>query len=512
MKKISYILFFLVLLLTACEDLIVENLNEPDRKRALSKPEDLLKILSGGTQDAFTAAHTFYGIHMMLQADQLTTTNKWGNFWDFCDEPRLAYNNNTTYFASSGLDGPYTVWSLLNSGVNAGNTIINAVENDGIVLEVDDVDRSQDALAAAYYIKGFCQGFLGVIFDQAYIIDPETDLTQLELKTYSELIAAGLANLDKAITVANSNANLKWDFMIDQDFDQARFIQMCNSFKAKIAISEPRTKDEVPQTSWATISSWAAAGFTEDWIILTSAGQDWASDMLDYACTIYPPPAWYIPSDQKQFHLVNPAQYQEYYHPDTGYYSPVITDDERIYGANGNQPYYQTYENFGYLRSDRNRYIFSNHGFYRWWFDNWQWLPGASNPMFLAVEGDLIQAECALKQNNIAGVLSVINDPNLPRKKDGNLPDASAANEAEALWLLHYEYAIELDESALCTGQWAFMRRWDLLQKGTMTMWPIPAKELEATGLDIYTFGGALNAGQPGTAAGPGWRTVENGQ
>jgi hypothetical protein len=512
MKKISLILMVLALLSTACEDLIVQNLNEPDRKRALSKPEDLIQILKGGTMDALSGVQSIYGVHMQLAADQLTATNKWSNFWDFCNEPRIMFNNNTTYFASSGQDGPYTVWSLLNSGVNAGNTLIKSIENDKMNLKVGDQNRTTDALAGAYFIRGFCQGFIGVIFDQGYIMDVTTDLGTLKLKPYGDLIKAGLTSIEKALSIADTATNFKWDFMIDQSFDKARFKQLCNSFRAKIAISEPRTKAEVPQTPWATISTWADAGLTTDWIILTPAGQEWASDMLDYACTIYPPPAWYIPSDQKVFHLVNPTQYQEYYSADTGFYHPVSTVDQRIYGKNGNKPYYVTFNNFGYLRSDRNRYIFSNHGFNRWEFDQWQWNPGAPNPMFLAVEGKMIKAECALKQNNIPGVVSVINDPLLPRKKDGHMPDATATTEAQALWLLHYEYSVELDESALCTGQWAFMRRWDLLQKGTMTMWPIPAKEMEATGLEIYTFGGEINAGKPGTAAGPGWRTKANGQ
>jgi hypothetical protein len=56
---------------------------------------------------------------------------------------------------------------------------------------------------------------------------------------------------------------------------------------------------------------------------------------------------------------------------------------------------------------------------------------------------------------------------------------------------------------------WAFMRRHDLLQPGTPTMFPVPASELEITQDQLYTFGGATNAGSEGAASGANdWRSI----
>jgi len=57
--------------------------------------------------------------------------------------------------------------------------------------------------------------------------------------------------------------------------------------------------------------------------------------------------------------------------------------------------------------------------------------------------------------------------------------------------------------------EWAFMRRHDLLQPGTPTMFPVPASELEITRDEIYTFGGVPSAGQTGSASGDNdWRNL----
>jgi hypothetical protein len=516
MKIVKFFFALLLILglgLVSCESLEVENLNAPDRERALADPGDLLGIMRGGAMDMMWGLTDLHGIYFQCQADLNTSTNRYLDFWGFADEPRVQFQNSVTY---DGYRWNWYPWSNFNSAVTAANTVLQAIE-DGLVLEENDVDRTADAEAAAYFVKGMSQGFLGVMFDKAYIVDLDSDLSALEFSDYKALIAAGLANLQTAIDKANAApADFKYDFFPNTDLDKATFIQMCNSFRAKIAISEARTKDETIQTAYSTIKGWVDAGFTDDYYIESSPGE-WWNNMIDWLAyrLNFLDESGYIPSDQKIFHLVNPDQYQEYYHQDTGFYSPVVTDDQRIYNApvqSGDNGYYYYVQGFGYLNPDRNRYIFTVHTTNRWYVDNDFTQVGVMNPTFLFIEGQLIKAECDLKEGIVATTQTVMNDPNLPRKAVGQMPDVTIANEADALWYLHYEYSVEMDMAGLVTGTWAFMRRWDLLQAGTMTMLPIPARELEATGLDIYTFGGALNAGQEGSAAGPGWRTVENGQ
>jgi len=82
-------------------------------------------------------------------------------------------------------------------------------------------------------------------------------------------------------------------------------------------------------------------------------------------------------------------------------------------------------------------------------------------------------------------------------------PLASSATEEEVLNAIFYERDIELILTG--TGLSFFdMRRRNMLQKGTLLHFPVPGKELQLMGLDIYTFGGVENADGINTSNG-GW-------
>ena len=507
----SIILGFLLFFALACEKLEVENLNEPDAVRALDDPEMLIEILREGTLDLLWGMTGDHGMYFQGQADQMTCTKFYPpQSWASTSEPRWRVENlHDSWWFNYG-------WNDLFSAINAANTILKA-SNEGIVLKINDMDRTSDAEIAAYFVKGMAQGYLGMIYDKAYVVNIDTDLANLKLQDYKTLITEGLANIRAAIDKAEAAPDdFKYDFMVNVDMDKTRFIRMCYSFMAKIAISEARTARETIQTNYATIKEWVDAGFTEDFYIESEPGV-WYNRMIDW-CTIrlnWIDSTGYLPPDQKIFHLVNPDQYQEYYHQDTGFYSPVVTDDQRIYNApvpNGTTGYFKHVNGFGYLNSDRDRYLFTVHTVNRWYMDNDFTRAGIMNPMFMYVEGQLIKAECDLKEGTLNTVQEVMNRPDLPRKAVGQMPDLDINTFEEAIWWLHYEYAVELNLAATITGTWAFMRRWDLFQAGTMTMLPVPHFELEMNGDEIYSFGGAEYAGRTGSASGPGWRTVENGQ
>jgi hypothetical protein len=82
---------------------------------------------------------------------------------------------------------------------------------------------------------------------------------------------------------------------------------------------------------------------------------------------------------------------------------------------------------------------------------------------------------------------------------------------AEMQFALMREYAVEVSNLGAVGTNWFFMRRHDLLQEGTMTMFPVPSGELEVLGLDLYTFGGVDFAGDVGAASGANtWKDLAN--
>ncbi|MEN8224558.1 MAG: hypothetical protein ABFS05_04285, partial [Bacteroidota bacterium] len=73
----------------------------------------------------------------------------------------------------------------------------------------------------------------------------------------------------------------------------------------------------------------------------------------------------------------------------------------------------------------------------------------------------------------------------------------------EVLDAIFYERDIELIGAGYGVGYFD-MRRRDMLQKGSLLNWPLPAQELLVMQLPNYTFGGEANADGINTSNG-GW-------
>jgi hypothetical protein len=81
---------------------------------------------------------------------------------------------------------------------------------------------------------------------------------------------------------------------------------------------------------------------------------------------------------------------------------------------------------------------------------------------------------------------------------------STSASRQEVLDAIFYERTIELFSNNMGI-QYFDMRRFDKLQKGTPLHMPLPGGELETLEMSNYTFGGADNAGEEGTAD-SGWK------
>ncbi|KYG71239.1 hypothetical protein AWW68_18700 [Roseivirga spongicola] len=481
-------MLIMILAFTSCEDLEVENLNEPDRARALSDPGDLISLMKSGTLDSYWGITTSWGTHFHLMADQITTTNKSRQFWDFAEEPRLRLQNDPNYGGLGALTSP---WSNLNSAVVSSNAVLSYINDGNTFVDENDNDITKQMEAGALFAKGFAQGYLGVIFDKAYIVDFDSDLGNLELQPYTALIDEGIANMQAGLAAANAAPNFKYDLMVNVDMDITEFTKYANSMLARIASQEARTSAEAATLDWNQILTWANNGFTEDFYIETSPG-NWFNSTIDWAGYVLNSGAGYLPTDLKVAHLADPVNIPQVY-PATGVLDQADSPDARF------EQYFTYTTDFGYLRPERNRGIFSNWYNSRFMTNNTMSEAGDQNPQFLLAEIQMLKAEANMRLGNNVAAAAAIN--NSPRTSVGGLDPVLPTD--DLTYILHYEYSIELDLAAGSTTQWAFMRRNDLLQEGTPFMFPIPATELEATGLELYSFGGI---GQEGGAVGNGWK------
>lgn len=494
MKRLIYKITLCIIssaIFTSCEDLDVENTNQPDLVQALASADDVKSLLDGSTTNAFTHLIGFTGIYMNLMADQTTTTNAYLSFWNFADQPRVQINNSSTNADLGSHVG--SNWSSLNNYIYSANTVIDLIEFKGNTMIVDDVDKTQEMLATAYFVKGLCQGYISLLFDKAYIVNPDTDLAALEFKTYKELNDVAIQNLDTAISLAQSDSSISLKIHNAYTIDNATFIKLANSFAAKILINLPRTKAEASTTDYNKVLTYANKGITEDFNPPTDGGYQFFNNMQDWSTYTLSDGAGYLPTDIKIASLFDETYPKDYPTDASVTPEPANSSDPRL------DEYFEYVTAFGFLRESRGRELFTNYRHRRYFTNNDRGTdPGLSTDIFHTEELDYIKAEATLYASG-AGAAKTILD-NSVRFTKGGITTGDTPEEIEKA--LFYEYSIELDLGSTIGTQWMFMRRHDLLQTGTPLQFPVPGTELEITGDQLYTFGGESNGSQEGTADG----------
>lgn len=538
LKIISMFMITFAVVMASCAELSVDNNNEPTTESVLEDPANILKLLGGGFSDFSSAVITSYAVHPNLMADQNTSTNNVRAFWAFADEPRLPMNNTTAF----GSQGVYTVFfGGFNAAVATSNIFIKQIEVDGTIIMDEGVDVTGTVLAQAYFLRGLARGYLGLMYDQGYLLDENFDpSTTPDFASYSDLIAGSLSDLDNTISLVEAAASFEFNVMPNGDdvWTKNEFLTIANSMAARIAAGEARTRAEADNLDWTSILAYANKGIggpnaadadLTDWSPsnVGSAGEfaNYMSDWLNFVVTGSPTGApedlgsGYLPVDVKQIHLMDPTYPTAYPAAEasasTASLAPSTTTDPRI-------AYFQYTTNPGFLNPTRNAALFSNyfslrlHGANDWW-------PSTNKVTLMTkTEVDMLRAEANVMLGQSALAAPILNASSagtnptelswdLPGVQLGYVAQNSLAggytldgteNEAQMQWALLREYSVELDNLGGAGIQWFFMRRHDMLQAGTPLNYPVPGSELEILGLDNYTFGGADFAGQVGTSDG----------
>lgn len=358
---------------------------------------------------------------------------------------------------------------------------------------VDGVDKTLEKEAAAYFVRGISLGFIGLVYDKAYRVTQDSDLVALEFESYTDIINHAVSDLEKAATLAGSAVSLRvYDGGI---VTNSEFVKVAHSYAAKFLMGAARTNAD--SVDYDKVLTHIGNGITADFDpgakndILYNNYQDWATYTLGTG-------AGYLPVDQKIAYLAESdetAQPKDYPTDETVILGAISnTSDPRI--AN----YFAHTADFGYLNAARGRHLFSNTRNIRFYTENNRNFDGASLNLFPLAELHLLKAEAQFKKGDLAGAKATLDAS--ARGTSGLTTDSTATGIANALL---YEYSIEMHLNGSAGTNYYFMRRHDLLQKGTPLHFPVPATELEITGDKFYTFGGD-GAGNPATAPGPGWK------
>jgi len=496
-NKFLSVLVLLTIISVGCADLDVPNTNQPDTERALSSASDLASLLEGSFVTMYSEGlKSTRVVNLDLQADYITSTNAFRNYWGDADEPRRAMDNSTTFDDKDNIE---FLWSASYSAISAANNILGAVER-GVFEDEATQLRMQ---GGANFIKGLATGVIGYVYDSGWIVDPTTEVDALgieDLVGYTEMIDEGVRLLDVAIGFFNQGAPFDFLALTDGALDSDRAARLANSYKARFLAGKARSRSELSLTDWNAVKTAAQNGLQQDYSpisdenVMFNGQHAWWTFQVDGAG------ASYLPVDLQITNMADPASWKVYTTTQGEIQSPIETDDQRfgIYVDSLGQDFVYT-TSIGWLNEARNRSIFSNYSHFRYQYGYQETNTGNPMHLFTAAEVQMLEAEAEYQLGNYDAAKAIIDAG--ARTVRGGLPPLADASAETIENAIYYENLVELAQAG-CGTSLAYMRRYDRLQAGSFIHLPVPARDIELLRGDPNSFGGSANVGSPGTADG----------
>jgi hypothetical protein len=419
------------------------------------------------------------GMSLAVMSDQMTCP--WGNagMRDTSSEPRIAWDNQSTY-GSSFITEDYfnAMYSILS---DSNNLVLNI--QDGVIFSDNHMIES-----LARFGQAATLGSLALVFDKIYISDESGTLNEGLAVTYNEAITLALQKLDLAIDAANRGSFTLTDEINGTPLTSAQWSQFLNSYGARILANSARNSTERAAVDWSKVLAYTNNGLDFDLSVLADGYTSWYSEWMIYM--IYP--GW-ARTDMRTVNLMDPT-YPNYWPQDGTTVLPeatptdarLLTDYEYL-SAQDYPPNRGTYHFSSYRHSRYDSY--TNTG----WVD--------FQPEYLASENDMYKAEAMMRTSNLSGAASIINAGT--RVTRGDLPLVGETMQ-EISDAIHHERIVELGQTGMGLSFFE-MRGKNLLQPGTFLHFPVPGAALDANKETNYTFGGTTGVAGKDYSNG-GWR------
>jgi len=498
----------LTLIAASCQDLNVVNPNRPDAARATAQPVTTESFVATSFRTWWpVAGHDDYPAWAFsTMAREMTS-----GFADFgqlelSSEPRQSWNNSPVNARRQVNEQP---WYQLYRTISAANDVVGAIDR-GLVIE--SAARTARAKAMGKFMQGISYGYLGLYFDKGALIDETTKLDTLTGKVptfvdYKVVTTFGIKQLDAAIATANAQPTMTFpvDNFLYQSLTKDQFVQLANSFAARLLVYSARSREERAAVNWADVIRRVDAGIQTDFAPTAQPDvffDDWKR-LIARLRTAGRPSDFGRPS----YWLVGPADSTDGWKNwvatpnDSRVAFQMRTKDRRIQGTTGPASVgkYMGYNLNNIFQAARGTYRFS-HYFYKRNGVDLTYQTGPQVAMTVT-EMDLLKAEALIRLGRATEAVPLINKS---RVANGELPPVTVdgppngpgcvprkeAGGCGSLWdALRYEKSIE---GAGVNGVVAFFdaRGWRTLPEGTPIHFPIPGRELQTLQLPLYTFGG----------------------
>jgi hypothetical protein len=500
-RIIFLFLFAMLVAGTGCKKFDdIENLDTPNTEDVLSSPEDVMN-LAGGALNTWWVGTRAWGTGpyynslqyaLLVMADQYTCS--WGNFAmrDMSNEPRKTWNNSSS---APDKDVTESIWYGMYRAIFQANSVLSVLDGGSITLEEEDEPMVR---AICYFIQGASHGYAANTFDQAFFSDEATAVEDLVLMTPEEVIPLALVKLDECIALCEANTFILQDGWLNGiTFTNEDLGKLANSYAARIMIQSSRTAAQNDALNWSKVLAYAEKGITDDFYVIANGlfedGATWYDEPKEYLNL----PTW-ARIDCRIINMMDPEYPARY--PADGSLPTVHNGDGQAFSDDA-----RLESDFEFLPSnnfkpDRGYYHYSHYRYDRY-TDNAMVGVGELMDMRKA-ENDMMIAEAKARLGDLGGAITIINEGTRVTRGE-LLPIDGGAGLQEVLDAIFYERDIELIGAGYGVGYFD-MRRRDMLQKGSLLNWPLPAQELLVLQMTSYTFGGEANADGINTSNG-GW-------
>jgi len=508
--------------LGACGDqLSVINYGEPDVERVLSTSDGVRTVIAGfgsqlnnpqresdavPTQSKILADESFASVANFGMAARETNRtliiNDIGN--DHESSNQRTYNDfqQLTRAAANAL---------------AALARIKAEGNNTLTASDENLTR-----AFAYLVLGQSMAYVSFAYDSGAIATEAIGPSDIpELVGAAELNAAAIEALDSAVIIAGRGMDdMPFDWLnleSASDLDQAAFIRLARSYRARARAGVARTPAQRAAIDWAAVIADATNGITEDHVVHIGDNSGWEADYD--AGTIYVSTGWgSLP--MVFFGMADTSgAYQNWYNTAPGLRRAFLVQTADLRWPQGSDRATQQAD----VDSDQNiapRYIRNREtgrdipapGTGENFYDHRRYGTAArtsGGPFtdmskteidMLAAEGYIRTSQAALAVpliniTRVANGLAAVTTAGVPNTPGctPRLPDGTCGDLMEAM---KYEKRME-------TAYTGFMpwfvdaRGWGDIRAGSALEWPVPYQEMQARQKPFYN--GQLNAGATST-------------
>lgn len=521
----------MVVMLSGCEDLVVQNQNAPDRERALKTPGDIETLIQGSFRTFYYAGEGYEPpFALSVAADELSSS--WGNFGmqDMGSEPRQPYNNDPSYTYSAVAEVPFSnSYTAISSALDG----IAAIK-DGIVI--GDEAGTQRALAFAQFVIGVSHAHVAAIHDKGFTVGkvPSTtetfdpDNAPFEIKPREEVFQFGLSYLQSAIETAQNapDFSIPSGWMGTGSYSKDEFIGIIKMYRAHYRAAQARTPQERRNVDWQAVLNDINEGYTEmnggqTFMIEDTPNENWFSGNRYYGKVA----GW----TRADIRTIGPADttgsFQNWLNSDLNNRTAfkIMTEDRRITGAEGPESAgkYFAFAGGAPYPASRGIYHYSKYQYYRNYATVAGYGTGNSKWIFTEATMRLLKAEALLHLDATANKQQVASLINESRVNVGGLPPADGTpvtgdpigsmsdyqepnrndqdNHPATIWsMLKHEKRMEAFNTA-CGIAFFDKRGWGDLVEGTPEDLPIPGEELLILEKALYTSDvvGGTNKGNP---------------